>query len=100
MSDTQQSTAAPDNKAQLATLKEKRGPVSESLKEYRNQTNKIHKAILAAIESEAKNAPDIAHEINMPSVEVFWHINALRKYGKIEDAGKKGDYQTYKKKEK
>lgn len=82
---------------QLKTLREQRGPVSESLLKLRKEQMKIQEAILSAVQNESKTVPQISQETNLPTQEVFWHITAMRKYGKIIDVKKSGDYMVYKK---
>jgi hypothetical protein len=36
--------------------------------------------------------------VDLPVEVVFWHVNALRKYDKMTDVKKSGDYWLYQKK--
>ena len=69
--------------------------VSQHLLDQMKETNRIHKAILQCIETEGKTVIQIADELKLGKELVFWHINALRKYGKVVDGPKSGDYWKY-----
>jgi predicted Rossmann fold nucleotide-binding protein DprA/Smf involved in DNA uptake len=79
---------------QLKTLRGQRGD-RKDLTELRKTQVQHEKAILAAIATEPKTVPEIAAETGIHEQLVFWLINALRKYNKIESVKKRGDYMTY-----
>lgn len=83
---------------QLRLLKAQRQESGEEFRDLRKEQTPKHKAILAAIAEEAKTVPEIAEAVEMDAQEVFWHLAALRKYDKVVDDGKRGDYRTYRKK--
>jgi len=83
-------------KEQLKILRDKNG-INKELMEYLKETNKIHKLIFEAIATDPKTIPEISRETNLEPELVFWHVNALRKYGKIVDGIKTGDYWKYSK---
>ncbi|MBN8216355.1 MAG: hypothetical protein J0L75_06910 [Spirochaetes bacterium] len=84
-------------KAKLKIAKERHG-VSPELLARVKETNRIHRAILEAVATEAKSVPDIAAATSLPSEVVFWNVNALRKYNKLVDVKKSGDFWLYQKK--
>jgi hypothetical protein len=83
-------------KRSLKLAKERR-PVPAALQEHLKETRRIHKSILDAA-AEPVNVPDLAEKTGMPSAVVFWHVNALRKYDKLVDVKKSGDYWLYQRK--
>lgn len=85
-------------KEKLKRAKEKRGAVSPALLEHLRETNKVQKAILDALGEESKSVPDLAAATGISEDVVFWHVNALRKYNKIHDVKKSGEYFLYAKK--
>jgi hypothetical protein len=85
-------------KQKLKQAKEKRGPVRKEVLEGMKESNRIQKAILESLGTEAKTIPEIADATNIAAADIFWHVNALRKYNKIHDVKKSGDYFTYAKK--
>jgi len=58
----------------------------------------IQKLILTSIAEEARTVPEIAADTGLSAQEVLWWVTALRKYGQIQDEGKRGDYVAYRRK--
>jgi predicted Rossmann fold nucleotide-binding protein DprA/Smf involved in DNA uptake len=85
-------------KEKLKRAKEKRGPIPPALLEHMRETNKVQKAILDALGEEAKTVPDLSAATGLPEDVVFWQVNAMRKYNKIHDVKKSGEYFLYAKK--
>lgn len=83
-------------KESMKKARERRG-VSKDLLARQKETVRIHKAILEA-SGEPIAVPDLAQKLSMPSQVVFWHVNALRKYDKMTDVKKSGDYWLYQRK--
>lgn len=88
----------PDYAEQIKQLRAQRGTEQKELAERAKEQARAQKLALTAIETEAKTVPEIAEETGMPTQEVFWWVTALRKYGKIQDKGKRGEYIAYQKK--
>lgn len=84
-------------KAKLKLAKERHG-VSADLLAQVKETNRVQRAILEAIATEAKNVPDIAAATALPTDVVFWQVNAMRKYNKVVDVKKSGEFWLYQKK--
>jgi predicted Rossmann fold nucleotide-binding protein DprA/Smf involved in DNA uptake len=95
MTDETEPMAKWDAAAQLKRLRESRGPIPKEMTERAKSQKRAQTAVLKTIEAEAKTAPEIATETGMDAQEVFWWIAALRKYNKVSDEGKRGDYMTY-----
>jgi predicted transcriptional regulator len=83
---------------QLKTLRARRGDSSKENAERVKAQNRMQQAVLKAIETEAKTVPEIAAETGLSTQDVFWWITALRKYNKVQDEKKRGDYMAYRKK--
>jgi len=68
--------------------------VKDQLKNY----NRIKKAILSAIKSEAKTIPQLSKELNLPAHDVMFYIMSFLKYGMIEvgDIDDDDEYYYYK----
>ncbi len=71
--------------------------VSKDLLAYQKENIRIHKAILEA-STDPISVPDLSQKLSMPVEIVFWHVNALRKYDKLTDVKKSGQYWLYQKK--
>lgn len=63
------------------------------------EMKRCEQLVLGAIASEAMTVPEIAEAVGMPTQQVFWWITGLRKYNRVVDQGKRGDYMKYRKKE-
>ena len=83
---------------QLKQLRATRGPGDPAKLERSKRGKEIQNLILKAIATEAKTVPEIAEETGVPQQEVFWWITALRKYGRVQDEKKRGDFVAYLKK--
>jgi predicted transcriptional regulator len=83
-----------DYKEQLKILRTERG-INKDLQEHVKETNKIFKLILDSLAADPKTIIELVDDIKLKSETIFWHVNALRKYGKIIDGEKKGDYWKY-----
>ena len=68
-------------------FKQKQGPPSKELLERVKTDNKSLSAIKKAMAAGKKNVPDIASETGLKTADVFWYLNALKKYGEAEPAG-------------
>jgi hypothetical protein len=90
--------ASEATKEKLKQAKSKRGPVPQHILDAMKESNRIQKAILEALGSEVKSIPELAEATGIPTKDIFWHVNALRKYNKIHDVKKQGDFFTYSKK--
>lgn len=87
------------SEAAKESMKKARGSrgVSKDLLAYQKENIRIHKMILEAAQ-EPISAPDLSKKLDMPVEVVFWHVNALRKYDKMTDVKKSGEYWLYQKK--
>lgn len=83
---------------QIRALRARRGE-RKDLSELRKEQVRQEKAILAVIAAAPKTVPEIAAETGLDSRQVFWMVNALRKYNKVESVKKRDDYMTYIKKQ-
>jgi hypothetical protein len=85
-----------ETKERLKRAREVRGVPAELLARQK-ENMRIQRAILEAA-LEPISVPDVAEKTGIPVNIVFWHVNALRKYDKMVDVKKSGDYWLYKKK--
>ncbi|MBN2494912.1 MAG: hypothetical protein JXR96_10010 [Deltaproteobacteria bacterium] len=79
---------------EMKQARKERG-TKEGLTDLRKHARTVHKAIQAALGDEAKTAPEVARLAELDVREVFWHLNAMRKYGQAEVVGQDGSYLTY-----
>ena len=92
--------AAPERKGnyaleQLKQLRATRGLGTPDQIERSKKAKEAQNLILRAIAGTAKTVPEIAEETGMPRQQVFWWITALRKYNRVQDDKKQGDFVAY-----
>lgn len=83
---------------QLKAARARRGPTDPVKTEAYKQSKEKQNRILKAVADEARTVPQIAEMTGLTTQEVMWWIAALRKYDRIQDDGKRGDYLAYRKK--
>ncbi|MGD2157692.1 MAG: hypothetical protein PVG32_12540 [Anaerolineales bacterium] len=80
----------------LKELREEHKETVERTQELLREQKGIHREICKLLRDDSKTIPDMAAAMEMPSVEVLWHITALRKYDIVEEDGMCGEYVLYK----
>jgi hypothetical protein len=81
-------------RASLEAAKLKRGKPAPSLLEHQRATVRMQRKIREVLASE-HTVPEIAELTGLDAAVVLFQVAAMRKYGKVEDAGKRGDYLCY-----
>jgi len=82
-------------KEALKKLREKRKPsVDRAKKAIAVQTGTI-KAIVQAMEKGSGTVPEIASATGLPTADVLLYVATLKKYGKVVEGAKDGDYFRY-----
>jgi hypothetical protein len=97
MSDTEEKK--PREKRPIDVLRERQGGMSKQLQERFKEQNKLRKAFKEALRKGPRSVPQLAHECQLDSGSVLWHLMAMKKYAEIEEAGDEGDYVLYRLKE-
>lgn len=55
----------------------------------------IRKKICQALRDGPKTVPEVAVAAELPAHQVLWHIMAMKKYDRVEEAGVCGEYYLY-----
>jgi len=76
-------------------LRKRRKPVIERVAARVKEQNRIRREINKSLKEGAKTVPAIAESTGIPSSTVFWHIIAMKKYGKVAEAEQEDDYPKY-----
>lgn len=84
-----------EQKQALARLREKIGGISDEKRQAQKHLLTARKSILKLLEAQPATIPQIAEALQIPAGEALWHVTAMRKYGKVAEAGEDGDYPTY-----
>ena len=86
-------------KKPIQVLRERMGGLSDRMKAYLKDHRFIKNKLSASLKQGPKTVPEIARETELDTVDVMWHLMALKRYGLIVEGEKKGDYLEYKLKE-
>jgi predicted Rossmann fold nucleotide-binding protein DprA/Smf involved in DNA uptake len=86
---------ASPRKPTAVILRKRRGPPSDELLQRQREYNRVRRMITEAIRSDPKTVPEIATHAGLPTHQVFWHLMAMKKYGKVVEGEESGDYYKY-----
>jgi predicted Rossmann fold nucleotide-binding protein DprA/Smf involved in DNA uptake len=84
-----------NQKEALRQLREERKAIIERVRKMTMNQYKRISAINSQIEKEAKTIPELASALSMSPSDVLVTVSALRKYGKVVEGVKDGDYFKY-----
>ena len=94
--------AARKNQAEqrpIAILRDRLGGMTDSMKQYVKNQNRVRKAILDTLKTTQATVPEIAAAHGLQTSDVMWQLMAMKRYGRIVEVEPKGDYYTYRLKE-
>lgn len=80
---------------ELKLLRERMGGVTQVRKDWQKEQRDYVKAISTALKDGPHTIPEIAQTSRLPSERIMWHLMAMKKYGKIAEVGRQGDYLRY-----
>ncbi len=83
------------HKAALKLFRERRGGVSEPLKQHATAFRQQRKQLTDALKAAAATVPELALKSGLPADQVLWHIAGMRKYGLAREVAQAGDYVKY-----
>lgn len=95
MSETPQIDKPAKEKTPLTLLRERRGGMSDELKEYFKEQQRIRKALREALKGGAKSVPEIAAACSLDKQATLWHVMAMRRYGELVEAAEQNGYPLY-----
>jgi len=79
----------------VKVFRERMGGLTEAKKAMSKDQRDTMKAIQAALKGGPRTVPEISAETKIPSYKVLWYIMAMKRYGKVAEAGQAGDYFRY-----
>ena len=82
-------------KTPLILLRERRGGMSDELKEYFKEQQRIRKALREALKGSAKSVPELAAACDLEKQATLWHVMAMRRYGEVVEADEQNGYPLY-----
>jgi hypothetical protein len=83
------------HKAALKLFRERRGGISEPLKQHATTFRQQRKQLTDALKVAAATVPELAQKTGLPADQVLWHIAGMRKYGLAREVGQVDDYVKY-----
>jgi hypothetical protein len=95
MTDSPSSSESVKPKRPIEVLRERRGGMSNELKAYVSNQQKVYKALRAALKAGPRTVPQLAAECGIPAPEVMWHLMAMRRYGQVLDGPEENGYLRY-----
>jgi hypothetical protein len=95
MSETPQTDKPAKEKSPLALLRERRGGMSDELKEYFMVQQRIRKALREALKEGAKSVPELAEACALEKPVTLWHVMAMRRYGELFESAERNGYPLY-----
>ncbi len=99
MSETPQIEKPAKEKSPLALLRERRGGMSDELKEYFKVQQQIRKGLREALKEGPKSVPELAAMLKLEKAATLWHVMAMRRYGEVIEAAERNGYPLYSLKE-
>ncbi len=82
-------------KKPVLVLRDRLGGVSDGLKEYVKNLNKVRKDLTVALKSGPKTVPELAAAAGLDPKATLWHVMAMRRYGMVAEGKQRGDYFEY-----
>ena len=99
MDETSQIEKVPSEKSPLTLLRERRGGMSDELKEYFKVQQQIRKGLRKALKEGPKSVPDLAALLSLEKSTTLWYVMAMRRYGEVIEAAERNGYPLYSLKE-
>lgn len=84
-----------EHKASLKLFRERRGGISESLKQHASGFRQQRKQLTGLLQAGPATVPDLAEKTGLPADQVLWQLAGMRKYGQVQEVGMSGDYVKY-----
>lgn len=82
-------------KSPLAIMRERHGGMSEELKEYFKEQQRVRKLLRDALAAGAKSVPELAEECGLEKPATLWHLMAMRRYGLVVESAERNGYPLY-----
>ena len=84
-----------EQKDAMKLFRERRGGVNRAQQQANRANDKAAVAICSHLEKGPITVPELAAATSIAPSRVLWHIAAMRKYGRVREAGTDGDYVQY-----
>jgi predicted transcriptional regulator len=95
MSESPQIDKPAAEKTPLTLLRERRGGMSDELKEYFRLQQQTRKGLRTALKEGSKTVPELAALLNLEKPATLWHVMAMRRYGEVIEKAERNGYPLY-----
>ena len=95
MNETPQIEKPAKEKTPLTLLRERRGGMSDELKEYFKLQQQTRKGLREALREGPKSVPELAVLLNLEKSTTLWHLMAMRRYGEVVEVAEQNGYPLY-----
>src|SRR5512136_433198 len=95
MSEAQGKTAPTKKQRPVDIFRERRGGMSDKLKEYVKEQARIKRSLKKSLKDGPKTIPQLAAECDVDPSIALWHLMAIRRYGEVSEAGEQDGYILY-----
>lgn len=82
-------------KRPLEVFKERLGPADPEVLERVKYGKRVAAAIRKSLKDGPKTVPEMVELTELPDADLFWYVNALKKYGEVAVESKDGSYNRY-----
>jgi len=83
------------NRDALRRLRGQGGAGLESAQARLKEQTRVTNEIVRLLREGPRSVPELAEAIALPTQTVFWHLMALKKYGRVLEGEQDGDYYRY-----
>ena len=83
------------NRDALKLLRERRGAQVEAAQARLKEQIRVENEIARLLKGGGVTVPSLAEATGLPTQTIFWHLTALKKYGKVVEGEQEGDYFQY-----
>jgi predicted transcriptional regulator len=81
--------------ALIKALREQHTDTIERTQERLKEQKAIRRQMCQIMRGNPRTVPEIAEASGLPAHTVLWHVTAMKKYGRVTEAGQCGEYYQY-----
>ena len=95
MSETPQAAKPAKAKNTIAVLRERHGGMTQDLKDYFKDQQRVRKLLREALKGGAMTIPQLAAACKLETHTTLWHVMAMRRYGEVAEGAEQNGYLLY-----
>jgi hypothetical protein len=82
-------------KSSINVLRDRRGGMTDELKAYFKEQQRVRKALVEALRGGPRTVPELAAAVRLETPAAMWHVAAMRRYGRVVDGPARDGYPSY-----